>query len=130
MTREERLIKSSIYIYDTDMWGEKLVKYTDLTDVISEIYDYFEPLEKMYNILKQQKEDLIEGQEILIKAHERTIEDYMSRTCESCKYLEVQSGVQPDGMYWQKINCTKGNVYDEWDYEIVSCLEWESKDDK
>jgi hypothetical protein len=60
---------------------------------------------------------------------ERLIE-INDRTCESCKHLEVESGVQPDGMYWQKINCTKGNVYDEWDYEIVSCKEWESKDEE
>jgi hypothetical protein len=60
----------------------------------------------------------------------RYIDELESRSCENCKHLEVESGVQPDGMYWQKINCNKGNVYDEWDYEIVSCLEWESKDDK
>jgi hypothetical protein len=66
--------------------GLEYIWYENYLNKIDEIYDHFEPLEKMYNILKQQKEDLIEGQEILIKAHDKTIEDYMSRTCESCKF--------------------------------------------
>ena len=42
MNKEERLMASSLYVYDTDMWGEKLVKYTDLIDEITAIYNDFE----------------------------------------------------------------------------------------
>jgi hypothetical protein len=90
--------------------------------LLNKIYDHFEPLEKMYNILKQQKEDLIEAQEILIKAHERTIEDYMNRTCSNCKHWKVRSRIVRSNECRQWAN----NVMTSKDFY---CNRWESKDD-
>jgi hypothetical protein len=79
----------------------------------------FKPLEKMYNILKQQKEDLIEGQEILIKAHDKTIEDYMSRTCESCRHFQNKINEE-------EITCNYHCVF--YPIKYKHCGYWESKE--
>jgi predicted metallo-beta-lactamase superfamily hydrolase len=99
--------------------GRKLWSTGCGVDIVDKIYDHFEPLEKMYNILKQQKEDLIEGQEILIKAHERTIEDYMNRTCESCRHFQNKINEE-------EITCNYHCGFYPIKYKHCGC--WESKE--
>jgi hypothetical protein len=92
MTREEKInyIMDQCTFTDDTYWLDAMRRGLEIGyDARTED---FKPLEKMYNILKQQKEDLIEAQEILIKAHDKTIEDYMSRTCESCKLFKNKKG--------------------------------------
>ena len=103
MTKEERLMKSSIYIYDTDMWGEKLVKYTDLTDVISEIYDHFEPIEA---IAKQNIKDSFNG-----------------ISCSNCKHLEY---IEKSYKQCTELYINIGHISQDEFY----CAYWESNNDR
>jgi hypothetical protein len=125
MTREEA--SNSLWIH-TDGVTEDCEVNNRNYNLINKIYDHFEPLEKMYNILEQQKEDLIDDKEILIKAHCKFIEDYMSRTCESCKYFLIYDGSKQSGTCDNEESIaytSKESIYGD-----DGCNKWESKDDK
>jgi hypothetical protein len=116
MTREEKInyIMDQCTFTDDTYWLDAMRRGLEIGyDARTED---FKPLEKMYNILKQQKEDLIEAQEILIKAHDKTIEDYMSRACESCGVFD---GVWEDG-YCHLIEHPADKDF--------GCNKWESKE--
>lgn len=70
MTREES--KNEMYFAIDDD------SYTISDMIIDKIYDYFE----------KEKQQLIKGQNLLIKAHEGYIEDVMNRTCGNCKWCK------------------------------------------
>lgn len=65
--------------------------------------------DKFLDELFDEIEKLIQGQDLLIKAHEDYIEEVGNRTCETCKYW--------DGDYCNKINITIdiGGCGDYWE---------------
>ena len=57
-------------------------------------------------------------------------DDFKERTCETCKFLNEEHGLQPDGMGWQTLEC------ELWDgtFDIspvfgddFGCNKWEKK---
>jgi hypothetical protein len=122
MTREERLMKSSIYVDDTDMWGNKLVKYVDFIDEIHSIYDDFESeIEQIRNEAQARIDSFCQ----LNNAVTMAFDEVQSRTCINCKFYS--KGKYPDDCY-----CDKGVSLDE-DFNLLEdnfyCNKWESKDD-
>jgi len=59
------------------------------------------------------------------------LENLQSRSCESCKHFYLETGKQPDGLHWERVECEIGVISQcmEADYTKLSCDEWEKKDE-
>lgn len=102
MTREES--KNEMYFAIDDD------SYTSSDMIIDKIYDYFE----------KEKQQLIKGQNLLIKAHEGYIEDVMNRTCGNCICWDsVEFSVLKTMSYCRFLNVGTKNTF--------GCNEWESR---
>lgn len=58
-----------------------------------------------------------------------SLRNFESRTCENCKYFNLETGKQPDGLSWEKIECEQGTISQcmEADYSVLSCKHWKQK---
>jgi hypothetical protein len=59
----------------------------------------------------------------------KTQQEYENRSCENCKYFNLEIGTQSDGLGWEKVECEQGiiNQCMEADYTLLSCTKWEEK---